>query len=446
MFEGITEKFKGLFSRLAKEKQFSEKNISEATQEVRKALLEADVNYSVATNFVKRVEEKALGEKLIKSVSPTQQFIKIVYDELVVLMGTKEYDFQLKGHLSVIMMCGLQGSGKTTHCVKLANYFKNNKRKILIAACDLQRPAAIDQLKQLASNIEIEVFSIDGEKRPKIVAKKALEKAKADLYDLLIVDTAGRLHIDDELMDELKEIKDVLNPQEVIFVANSTTGQDAVNTASDFNSKIGITGSILTMLDGDSRAGAALSIREVTNKPLMFEGIGEKIEDLQVFNPESMADRILGRGDVINLVKKAKMHIDEKESERLEKKLKKATFNYDDYLKQMKTIKRMGSVKSLLKMVPGFSAISDVNMSDEGFKQMESIILSMTFDERFEQVDVTHARRRRIASGSGNKLETVNRMIKSFKRMKQLIKKMPKGGMMPDMDKMKEQMGRMQWP
>ncbi len=446
MFEGITEKFKGLFSRLAKEKKFTEKNISEAAQEVRKALLEADVNYSVATDFVKRVEEKALGEQLIKSVSPTQQFIKIVYDELVVLMGEKEYDFQLKGHLSVIMMCGLQGSGKTTHCVKLANHFKNNKRKILIAACDLQRPAAIDQLKQLASTIEIEVFSIEGEKRPQIVAKKALEKAKTDLYDLLIVDTAGRLHIDDELMDELKEIKDILSPQEVIFVANSTTGQDAVNTASDFNSKIGITGSILTMLDGDARAGAALSIREVTNKPLMFEGIGEKIEDLQVFNPESMADRILGRGDIINLVKKAKQHIDDKESEKLEKKLKKATFNYDDYLKQMKTIKRMGSVKSLLKMVPGFSAISDVNMSDDGLKQMESIILSMTFDERFEQVDITHARRRRISSGSGNKLETVNRLIKSFKRMKQLIKKMPKGGMMPDMQKMKDQMGRMQWP
>ncbi len=445
MFEALTDKFKGLFSKLAREKQFTEKNIAEAVKEVRLALLEADVNYSVAGELVERIKNEALGDKVLKSVSPTQQFVKIVYDELVKIMGSEEAPLNLQGRPAVMMVCGLQGSGKTTLCAKLAHFLKKEKRKILLAACDLQRPAAVEQLKQLGQKIETEVFSIEGEKNPTRVAKKALEKAKEEFYDLLIVDTAGRLHIDEELMDELQKIKAIVEPHEILFVANATTGQDAVNAASAFNEKISITGSVLTMLDGNARAGAALSVRQVTQKPLKFEGVGEKIEDLQVFNPESMADRILGRGDVINLVKKAKEHIDEEESEKLEKKLRKATFNYEDYLKQMRMIQKMGSVKGLLKMIPGLSSLKNFDASDSQLKKLEAMILSMTIEERQEKTDLTHARRKRVAKGSGNRLEDVNRMVKSFKQMKLFMKNMPSKGAIPDMQQMKEQLGRMPW-
>ena len=451
MFESITEKFQGLTQKLVRAKKLTEDNIAEAVRDVRLALLEADVNYSVASALVKNVKQRALGEVLIKSVKPAQQFTKIVHDELIRLMGQDEAGLNLSGYPSCIMLCGLQGSGKTTHSVKLANFIKNNgkKKKILLVACDLQRPAAVDQLKKLASSVDIEVFFIEGEKNPRKVAKKAVEKAKKEAFDVVIADTAGRLHIDDELMGELKDLKNIFNPQEVLFVANATTGQDAVKTAAEFDKQVSITGSVLTMLDGDARAGAAISIYEVTKKPLKFEGVGEKINDIQIFNPKSMADRILGMGDVINLVRKAESVIDEKESLELEKKLKKASFTFEDYLKQMRTMKRIGSLKSLLKMIPGLSSMSQFDVSDKELKKVEAMILSMTKEERSEKVELIHSRRKRIAKGSGIILDEVNKLIKSFKRMKQFMKKMPSfkkslfsGG---NID-VKKQLEDMKWP
>jgi signal recognition particle subunit SRP54 len=325
------------------------------------------------------------------------------------------------------MLCGLQGSGKTTTCAKLAAYISKTEKhkKILLAACDLQRPAAIEQLRKLGEGIGIAVFSVEGEKDPLKVAKKAVEKAGAEGFDVLIVDTAGRLHVDDELMLELEEMKKFLEPREVLFVANATTGQDAVRTASEFDKRVQITGTILTMLDGNARGGAAISIREVTQKPLKFEGIGERVGDFQIFNPRSMADRILGMGDVINLVKKAQENFDEEQSRDLEKKIKKATFTYNDYLKQMGMVKKMGSFKSILKMLPGMSTFGDLDFSDKEFNKMEAMILSMTLDEREEKEELSFSRRKRIAKGSGVEIDDINRMVKGFKRVKQLFKNMP---------------------
>jgi signal recognition particle subunit SRP54 len=443
MFGALTEKFQEMFSGLRGKKTLTEDNIADAVRQVRLALLDADVNYAVASHFIKRVKEKALGDAVIKSVDPGNQFIKVVHEELVVLMGSKEASLEFKASPTVILICGLQGSGKTTQCAKLAAYLKKKHKRTLLAACDLQRPAAIDQLKKLSSAIEVPVFSIDGEKDPVHVAKEALHKAKIDGYDVLIVDTAGRLHIDEQLMGELEQLKKNLQPQEVLFVASAATGQDAVKTALEFDARIQITGTILTMLDGSARAGAAISICEVTKKPLKFEGIGEKIEDLQPFNPHSMADRILGMGDVINLVRKAQENINEKESEELEKKILKATFTYDDYLKQMSMVKKMGSLKGLLKMLPGMSGLDEIDIDEKEFNKMEAMIRSMTPEERREKVELVPSRRRRIANGSGTKIDDVNRMVKGFKKIKQFCKDMPhlkqqmeKGGKFPFPGKM----------
>ncbi len=425
MFGGLTEKFQELFSSLAGKKQLTEENIAEAVRTVRLALLDADVSYSVAGNFVKRVKEKAVGEAVTKSVSPGQQFTKIVHDELVQLMGSEEATLELKGYPAVVMLCGLQGSGKTTHCAKLASYLLKKNKSVLLAACDLQRPAAIDQLQILGQTAGVPVFTAAGEKDPRVVAKQALEKARKDSVDVLIVDTAGRLHIDEELMQQLQDLKKLLSPQEVLFVASAATGQDAVKTAAEFDARIQISGTILTMLDGSARAGAALSIREITGKPLKFEGIGEKLADFQVFNPHSMADRILGMGDVINLVKKAEEHFDEEESRALEKKLRKASFTYEDYLKQMGMVKKMGPLKSLLKMLPGMPDIEMDEGSEKHFGKVEAMILSMTPAERLEKVELEPSRRRRIAKGSGTSMDDVNRMVKSFKQLKQFLKGMP---------------------
>ncbi|HSX37885.1 MAG TPA: signal recognition particle protein [Chlamydiales bacterium] len=427
MFGTLTEKLQTLFSSLSGKKILSEENIADAVRQVRLALLDADVNYTVVSTFISRVKAKAIGDAVIKSVTPSQQFVKIVHDELIALMGSDEAALDLNGKLSVIMVCGLQGSGKTTSCAKLAAFIcKTEKRKkILLAACDLQRPAAIDQLRKLGSEIGIAVFSQEGEKDPVRVAKSAYEKAQSDHYDVLIVDTAGRLHIDEELMKELERVKSVLAPREVLFVASAATGQDAARTAAEFDKRVQCTGSILTMLDGSARAGAAISIREVTKKPLKFEGIGEKIDDLQIFNPRSMADRILGMGDVINLVKKAKEHIDEKESAELEQKIRKASFTYEDYLKQMRMVKKMGSFKSILKMMPGLGTLGDLDFSNKEFEKTEAIILSMTPRERQEKDALEFSRRKRVAKGSGVDIEDVNRLIKGFKRIKQLFKNMP---------------------
>jgi signal recognition particle subunit SRP54 len=454
MFGALTDKLQNLFSSLSGQKTLSETNIADAVREVRLALLDADVNYSVATVFVNRVKEKALGASVLKSIDPRQQFIQIVHDELISLMGGEEVPLDLKGKLSVIMLCGLQGSGKTTTCAKLAKYIQLHEKhkKILLVACDLQRPAAVEQLKKLGASIGVDVFSIDGEKRALVVAQKGYEKAKIEGFDVLIVDTAGRLHVDDVLMQELSSIASSLDPREVLFVANATTGQDAVKVAAEFDKKVPLTGTILTMLDGNTRAGAAISIREITQKPLRFEGIGEKVSDLQLFSPRSMADRILGMGDVINLVKKAQIHFDEAENLKMEKKLKTATFTYDDYLKQMGMIKKMGSVKSLLKMIPGLSSFGDLDFSDQQFARMEAMILSMTPDEREEKEELSHGRRKRISKGSGVDLEEVNRMVKGFKRVKQLVKGMPdmKSKMkgfsgMPDLKELKNQLKGNQW-
>jgi signal recognition particle subunit SRP54 len=441
MFNALTSKFQQVFSSLVGKKKLTEENIADAVREVRLALLDADVNYGVASQFVKRIKEKALGEEVTKSVSPDEQFIKIIHDELIALMGTDEASLQLKGNPSVILLCGLQGSGKTTQCAKLAAYLKKQNKRSLLAACDLQRPAAVEQLKKLGTQIETPVFFLENEKNPVKVAKQALIEAKTQGFDVLILDTAGRLHIDEELMTELQEIKKEVQPQEILFVASAATGQDAVKVAAEFDKRISITGSILTMLDGSSRAGAALSIREITQKPLKFEGIGEKISDFQVFNPQSMADRILGMGDVINLVKRAEEHMSEEENEKLEKKLRKANFTYDDYLKQMGMIKKMGSFSSLFKMIPGFSeAPEELEFSEKEFKKTESIILSMTPAERLEKVELVPNRRFRIAKGSGNSVDEVNRTVKNFKRLKQMCKAMP--SMMPNMKKGKENLWR----
>lgn len=454
MFGALTDKLQNLFQSLRGKKTFTEDNISDAVREVRLALLDADVNFTVVSAFVKRVKEKALGDTVLKSLTPGQQFTKLVHDELIALMGSEEAPLDLNAKLAVILLCGLQGSGKTTTSAKLAAYigrtFKG--KKVMLAACDLQRPAAIEQLKKLGGDIGVPVFHEPGEMSPVKMAKKALAKAEKEGFDVLIVDTAGRLHVDEDLMRELEEIKKVTAPREVLFVANASTGQDAVKTAAEFDKKVEITGTILTMLDGNARAGAAISIREVTQKPLKFEGIGEKVSDLQLFNPNSMADRILGMGDVINLVRKAEENYSEEESRELEKKLKKASFTYEDYLKQMGVVRKMGSLKSLLKMVPGFGSMGDMDFSDSEFNKMEAIIFSMTPAERQEKVELEHGRRKRLAKGSGVAVDDVNRMIKGFKRVKQLFKNMPdmkaqakKMGGMPDLNELKKQFEGKKW-
>lgn len=441
MLGALTDKMQDLFSKITGKSKLTEENIAEAVSEVRLALLEADVNYSVAKVLVKRLKEKSLGDAVLKSISPGQQFIKIVHDELIELMGGEEAPLDLKSKPAVVMMCGLQGSGKTTQCAKLANYLKKQKkcRQPLLAACDLQRPAAIEQLKTLGGKIGVPVFSIPNENNPVKVAKAALERARQEGFDLLILDTAGRLHIDDELMDQLQQIKQATKPHEILFVANAATGQDAVTVASEFNQKVEVTGTILTMLDSNTRGGAAISIREVTGKPLKFEGVGEKIDDIQPFNPNSMADRILGMGDTINLVRKAEEHIDEKEAKKLEEKIRKATFTYEDYLKQIQMVKKMGSFKSLLGMLPGMSKMKEMEIDDKEFFKVEAIIQSMTTNERICKCDLSIPRRKRIARGSGTAIDDINRLVKSFKKAKQFFKNMP------NMKQLEKLMGGSQW-
>lgn len=435
MFGSLTDKLTNVFSKIAGKKRLTEENVSDAVREVRLALLDADVNYGVTKNFIKRVKEKALGEEVIKSVSPGQQFIKVIHDELVALMGGGEAVLQLNQKPTVVMLCGLQGAGKTTHAAKLAAFLSKSdyRKKPLLVACDLQRPAAVEQLKTLGAQINVPVFAIEREKNPVTVAKKAMQAAKEGGHDVVILDTAGRLHIDDVLMKELEQIKKTVDPHEILFVANAATGQDAVTTADAFNKRLAVTGTILTMLDGDTRAGAAISIQEVTGKPLKFEGIGEKIEDLQLFNAKSMADRILGMGDTINLVKKAKEHISEEEAKDLEEKMRKASFTYEDYLKQMQAVRKMGSFKGLLKMMPGASKIPDFEQSEKEFFKIEAMILSMTPRERQEKDDLSMSRMKRIARGSGTTIQDINKLKKSFKKSKQFFKNAPNKKMLEKM-------------
>jgi signal recognition particle subunit SRP54 len=427
MFDSLTQKFQGIIASLKGKKTLTEDNVTDAVRQVRMALLDADVNYSVAGNLVKRIQEKALGKDIVKTVSASEQFIKLVHDELVLFMGQQENPLALQEKLTVIMLCGLQGSGKTTQCAKLAYYLRKKyaNKKILLAACDLQRPAAVEQLKKLATEIGVPLVALNQEIDPIKVAKAAKEKAILEGFDILIIDTAGRLHIDEELMQQLIEIKQAIDPQETLFVASAATGQDAVKTALEFDKHVQITGTILTMLDGSSRAGAAISIQEVTKKPLKFEGIGEKVSDLQLFNPHSMADRILGMGDVINLVRKAEEITSKEEAKALEKKMLKGSFTYDDLLKQMKLLKNMGPLKGLLKMLPGGSELANMDFDEKEFARRSAIISSMTKKERLEKVELVPSRRRRIADGSGNSIDQVNRMIKEYKRLKHIFKDMP---------------------
>lgn len=421
MFGSLTEKFQKLVASLSKGK-LSDANIAAAAEEARLALLEADVNYSVAVNFVKKVKEKALGSSMLKGVRPGEQFLKIVHDELVSLMGTEEASCNVKGKPAVMLLCGLQGSGKTTVCSKLGYFFGKKGKKVLLAALDRQRLAAIEQLEQMGAKSGSAVFTLKEESDPIVVAKKAKEKAKNEGFDLLICDTAGRLHVDTNLMDELIALKKELEPSEILFVANATIGQEAVKVAQEFDKSVNISGSILTMLDGNARAGAAISIKEVTGKPIKFEGVGEKVSDLRIFNPHSMADRILGMGDVINLVRTAQENVNAEERQKVEQKLRTATFSYTDYLEQMRKIKNMGSLGGLLKMLPGASGMADLDMADDEFKKMEAIILSMTSKERDESHELIHGRRKRIALGSGMPLEEVNRMVKGFQNAKKMFK------------------------
>lgn len=432
----LTQKMQGLLAKIGGKQRLSEQNIADAVSDVRLALLEADVNYSVAKVLVKRVKEKALGDAVMKSVSPGQQFIKIVHDELIDLMGGGETPLDLKRKPAVIMVCGLQGSGKTTQCAKLARWLKKNgkAKQPLLVACDLQRPAAVDQLQTLGAQAGVPVFLLPNEKDPIKVAAAALAQAKGSHHDVVIVDTAGRLHIDDELMTQLEKLKNLLTPDEILFVANATTGQDAVNIASEFNKRIEITGSILTMLDGNTRGGAAISIREITSKPLKFEGIGEKLDDIQLFNPTSMADRILGMGDTINLVKKAQEHISEEEAKSLEKKIRTASFTYEDYLTQIQAVEKMGSLKGLLGMIPGMSNLPQLQQFDEkNLVRVKAIIHSMTPEERREECELTPSRRKRIHRGSGTSIDDINKLVKTYKQAKQFFKNMPN---MKNMEKM----------
>lgn len=442
MLDGLADKFQGVFSSLRGKKKLTEENISDSVREVRLALLEADVQYAVVKRFIKEVKAKALGDAVLKSVEPGQQFIKVVHDELVSLMGKEESELALEGAPPVILLCGLQGAGKTTHCAKLAKFLlsKGKVKKPLLAACDLQRPAAVKQLITLGEQIQVPVHGDLQEKKPLQVARSALDRARREGHDLLIVDTAGRLHVDDELMGQLEAIKKLTQPSEVLFVANGATGQDAVNTAKEFDSRIGMTGTILTMLDGDTRGGASISIREVTGKPLKFEGVGEKVGDLQIFNPSSMADRVLGMGDIINLVRKAEQHMDEDQAKQMEEKLRKASFTYEDYLSQMQAVKKMGPLQGLLGMIPGLgSKLSQLNLDEKEMGKVEAIILSMTRGERQGRDDLSMSRRKRIARGSGSRVEDVNRLVKTFKQAKQFFKKMP------NMKQMEKLLGGHQW-
>ncbi len=438
----LTEKFQNLAARFSKEKTLTEANVQEGLREVRLALLEADVNYGVVKELIHRVKAKVLGDTLLKGVTAGQLFIKAVHDELVSLMGGQEALLSFSGKPPVFLMCGLQGSGKTTHSAKLAKFLKktNQSQNPMLIACDLQRPAAVEQLKILGEQIGVPVFSVPGESDPLVVAKLGLEKARQMGCDLVIVDTAGRLHIDQQMMDQIQGLAKFLAPQEILFVANGATGQDAVSVAKAFNEQLEVTGTILTMLDGNTRGGAAISIREVTGKPLKFEGIGEKLDDIQVFNPVSMADRILGMGDTINLVKKTKEHFSEDEAKSLEKKIMSATFTYNDYLVQMQKVKKMGSLKGLLGMLPGMGALKTLDFDEKEFFKTEAIIQSMTQVERLCLVDMVPTRRKRIAKGSGTKIDDVNKLIKSFEKMKQFFKNMP------NQKQMEKLFGGAKWP
>ncbi|HPX75565.1 MAG TPA: signal recognition particle protein [Bacteroidales bacterium] len=424
MFENLSERLERSFKLLKGEGKITEINIAETLKDVRRALLDADVNYKTAKTFCDDVREQAIGQNVIKSLKPNQLMIKIVHDELAKLMGGKAVDINTKGNPAVILMSGLQGSGKTTFSGKLASMLKSKKGKNpLLVACDVYRPAAIEQIKVLGEQIDVKVYAEEDNKNPVKIAQNSIKHAKMYGHDLVIIDTAGRLAIDEEMMEEIENIKKAVNPQEILFVVDAMTGQDAVNTAKEFNDRLDFDGVILTKLDGDTRGGAALSIRSVVNKPIKFVGTGEKMEAIDVFHPERMADRILGMGDIVSLVEKAQEQFDEEESRKLQKKIAKDQFDFEDFLAQIKQIKKMGNIKDLASMIPGLGkAIKNLDIDDDAFKGIEAIIYSMTLEERRNPSIINGSRRKRIADGSGTTVVEVNRILKQFDETKKMMR------------------------
>jgi signal recognition particle subunit SRP54 len=433
MFENLSEKFDRAFKILKGQGHITEINVAESLKEVRKALLDADVSYKIAKSFTEDVKAKALGQNVLTSVSPGQLMVKIVHDELTDLMGSEKVDINIKSNPSIILIAGLQGSGKTTFSAKLANYLKTKKGKQpLLVACDVYRPAAIEQLKVLGQQVEVEVFSDMEDKKPVSLARKAISYAKEKNYNVIIIDTAGRLAVDEAMMDEISDIKQAVSPQEILFVVDAMTGQDAVNTAKAFNDRLNFDGVVLTKLDGDTRGGAALTIRSVVEKPIKFVGIGEKMEALDVFHPERMASRILGMGDIVSLVEKAQEQFDVEEAHKLQKKIAKNTFNFNDFISQIAQIKKMGNVKDLMGMIPGMDkAMKDVDINDDAFKGIEAIIGSMTPGERENPDIINGNRRKRIALGSGNTIQEVNRLIKQFEDTRKVMRTVSQAGKNP---------------
>ena len=426
MFENLSERLERSFKILKGEGRITEINVAETLKDVRRALLDADVNYKVAKTFTDTVKQKAMGQNVLTSVKPGQLMVKIVHDELAALMGGEATELNLKSRPSVILMAGLNGAGKTTLSGKLALLLKNKKhRKPLLVACDVYRPAAIEQLRVLAEQIEVPIYMNLESKDPVQIALEGIKEAKAKAYDTVIVDTAGRLAIDEELMQEIAAIKEAAQPDETLFVVDAMTGQDAVNTAKEFNDRLDFDGVVLTKLDGDTRGGAALSIRTVVDKPIKFVGTGEKMEALDVFHPERMADRILGMGDIVSLVERAQEQYDEEEARKLQRKIQKNQFDFNDFYAQIQQIKKMGNIKDLASMIPGVGkALKDVEIDDNAFKSIEAIILSMTPKERQHPEILNASRRTRIAKGSGTTVQDVNRLIKQFDQTRKMMKMM----------------------
>lgn len=429
MFEGLSEKLERSFKILKGHGHISELNVAETLKEVRRALLDADVSFKIAKDFTDSVKEKALGQKILTSVSPGQLMVKVVHDELAQLMGSESQDIQLKGSPAIILIAGLQGSGKTTFSAKLANFVKSKRgRNPLLVAGDVYRPAAIDQLKVLGEQIGVKVFTEEGSKEPVKIAKNAISYAKEYGHNVVIIDTAGRLAVDEEMMNEIAAIKQAVNPQETLFVVDSMTGQDAVNTAKAFNDRLDFEGVVLTKLDGDTRGGAALTIKAVVDKPIKFVGIGEKMDAIDQFHPSRMADRILGMGDIVSLVEKAQEQFDVEEARKLQRKIAKNQFNFNDFLNQIKQIKKMGNVKDLMGMIPGMGkAMKNIDMDDDAFKGIEAIIYSMTPAEREDPGLLNGSRRKRIAVGSGTDIQEVNQLIKQFAETQKMMKMMSGG-------------------
>ncbi len=429
MFENLSDRLDRSFKMLKGQGKITEINVAETLKDIRRALLDADVNFKIAKQFTDDVKQKAIGQNVLTAVKPGQLMVKIVKDELTQLMGGTFTDIELKGKPAVILMAGLQGSGKTTFSGKLANMLKKKKgRNPLLVAGDVYRPAAIDQLKMLGEQIGIPVYTEEGSMDPVKIAKAAIQVAKAKGHDVVIVDTAGRLAVDEQMMNEIAAIKAAINPDEILFVVDSMTGQDAVNTAKEFNDRLDFNGVVLTKLDGDTRGGAALSIRSVVEKPIKFVGTGEKLDALDVFHPERMADRILGMGDIVSLVEKAQEQFDEEEAKRLQKKLAKNTFDFNDFLKQISQIKKMGNLKDVVGMIPGMGkALKNMDIDDDAFKHIEAIIYSMTPGERENPAIINGTRRKRIASGSGTDVQEVNRLLKQFDETRKMMKMVSQG-------------------